>query len=126
LYPRYECGYVDLRRIEATLRQPSTIPPLDSPDAVEVSFPDEAGNITVSAPVGSFEPGASVMIVNNTNGIVTSGFVLGDGSFSFELKATIHDEIEIRIIDSSEREVVIQKRSFVPRMEASPSEGKAA
>ena len=48
-----------------------------TPDAVEVSFPDEAGNITVSAPVGSFEPGASVMIVNNTNGIVTSGIVLG-------------------------------------------------
>ena len=83
-----------------------------TPDAVEVSFPDEAGNITVSAPVGSFESGASVMIVNNTNGIVTSGFVLGDGSFSFELKATIHDEIEIRIIDSSEREVVIQKTEF--------------
>ena len=37
---------------------------------------------------------------------------MGDGSFELQFKATIHDEIEIRIIDSSEREVVIQKTEF--------------
>jgi YD repeat-containing protein len=66
----------------------------------------------VEAPPGSFEPGASVLILNNTNGIVLSGVVHPDGGFSFQIRAAITDELQIRIVDSADREVVIEKTEY--------------
>ncbi len=82
------------------------------PDAVSLSFPDGSGDITVEAPAGSFESGASILIINVTNGIVTSGTIQSDGSFSIKIRAAITDEIQIRIRDSSDRETVIDKTEF--------------
>ncbi|MGH9462307.1 MAG: Ig-like domain-containing protein, partial [Vicinamibacteria bacterium] len=82
------------------------------PDAVTVSFPDDEGNVLVEAPPGSFESGASVLILNNTNGIVVSGVVNPDGGFSFQIRAAITDELQIRIVDSADREVVIEKTEY--------------
>jgi hypothetical protein len=84
-----------------------------NPDAVEVSFPDGNGEVTVSAPAGSFESGASVLIVNGSQSIVVSGVVDSDGSFSFILRAAISDELQIRILDSSGRALVIEKTEYV-------------
>jgi hypothetical protein len=86
-------------------------PPFD-PDAVTVTFPDATGQVTVSSPAGSFESGASVLIINNTSGIVVSGVVNPDGGFSFTIKAAITDELQIRIVDSADRELVIDKTEY--------------
>ncbi len=83
-----------------------------NPDAVRVSFPDASGEVRVEAPPGSFEPGASVLILNNTNGIVTSGEIAPDGSLSLSIRAATTDEIQIRITDSSDRLVVIEKTEY--------------
>ena len=84
-----------------------------APDAITVSFPDGDGQVTVSAAPGSFESGASVLIINNTQAIVASGIVLSDGSFSFNIQAAITDEIQIRVVDSADREVVIEKTEYI-------------
>jgi hypothetical protein len=88
-----------------------SIPELN-PDALTVSFPDANGFVTVSAPEFSFEGNAAVTIVNLSNGIVVTGNVNGDGSLLFQLRASITDELQIRVLDSSDREVVIEKTEF--------------
>ena len=81
-------------------------------DAVTVSFPDQDGLVTVEAPRGSFESGASVTLINQTKAVVVSGSVSGDGSFSFTIVAAVTDVLQIRIVDSSDREVVIDKTEY--------------
>ena len=88
-----------------------SIPDLN-PDALTVSFPDADGMVTVQAPAFSFEPDAAVTILNVTNGIVVTGNVASDGSLFFELRAAITDELQIRVLDSSDREIVIDKTEF--------------
>ncbi|MGI0149644.1 MAG: Ig-like domain-containing protein, partial [Thermoplasmata archaeon] len=88
-----------------------SIPELN-PDALTESFPDGNGVVTVEAPEFSFEANAAVTIVNLTNGIVVTGNVNPDGSFLFQIQASITDELQIRILDSSNREVVIEKTEF--------------
>jgi hypothetical protein len=88
-----------------------SIPELN-PDALQVSFPDENGFVTVSAPEFSFEGNAAVTIVNLTNGIVVTGNVDPEGSLSFSIRASITDELQIRVLDSSDREIVIEKTEF--------------
>ncbi len=83
-----------------------------NPDAVTVSFPDQDGLVTVEAPPGSFESGASVTLINQTKAVVVSGSVSGDGSFSFTIVAAVTDVLQIRIVDSSDREVVIDKTEY--------------
>jgi len=82
------------------------------PDAVKVSFPDADGNVTVSAEAGSFEAGASITIVNVTNGVVVSSEVSFDGGFEIALRASFTDELQIRILDAAGREVVIDKTEY--------------
>ncbi|HEY7818178.1 MAG TPA: hypothetical protein VIG29_08170, partial [Vicinamibacteria bacterium] len=82
------------------------------PGAVQVSFPDEEGNVTVSAEAGSFEPGASLTIVNVTNGMVVTGDVAPDGGFEITLRASVSDELQIRILDGAGREIVIEKTEY--------------
>src|SRR5262249_37146979 len=55
-------------------------PPNFNPNAITFSFPDANGNIHVSAPAGSFQPGTRVLIVDQTNGLVLSLTALNDGS----------------------------------------------
>ncbi|HXV61489.1 MAG TPA: Ig-like domain-containing protein, partial [Vicinamibacteria bacterium] len=83
-----------------------------NPDTLTVSFPDADGFVTIEAPAFSFEPGSSVTIVNLTNGIVVTGNVGPDGSLFFAIQASITDELEIRILDASNREIVIHKTEF--------------
>ena len=84
-----------------------------NPDAIVVTTPDaDTRVVQVTAPTGSFEPGADVTIINNTAGIVVSGNVASDGSLFFEIRAEITDELQIRILDGSGREVVIDKTEY--------------
>ncbi|MGH9392249.1 MAG: Ig-like domain-containing protein, partial [Vicinamibacteria bacterium] len=82
------------------------------PGAVQVSFPDAEGDVTVRAAAGSFEAGASITIVNVTNGIVVSSEVSFDGGFEVSLRASFTDELQIRILDSAGREVVLSKTEY--------------
>ncbi|HSF18160.1 MAG TPA: Ig-like domain-containing protein [Vicinamibacteria bacterium] len=83
-----------------------------NPDALTVSFPDADGFVTIAAPAFSFEPGSSVTTVNLTNGVVVTGNVDTDGSLFFAILASITDELQIRILDSSNHEIVIHKTEF--------------
>ena len=76
-----------------------------------ITFPDDSGQVLVQGVPGAFEPGASVLVVNNTNGIVVTGTVSADG-FELQIRAAISDELQIRILDSSDRELVIDKTEF--------------
>ncbi len=79
---------------------------------VSVSFPNPNGEVEVRAPPGAFEPFASVLLLNDTTGIVTSGEVDPEGGFVFFIRAAISDSLQIRILDSSGREIVIEKTEF--------------
>jgi hypothetical protein len=80
---------------------------------VKVSFPDAQGIATVTAPAGVFEPASFVTVQNVTTGIVVTGDVENDGSFSIPVRAAITDELHIRVLSSDEREVVIEKTEYV-------------
>ena len=88
------------------------LPPPFDPDSVDVTFPDATGQVTVSASPGSFEGLATIFIINDTSGVVVSGVVNPDGGFSFQIKAAITDALQIRILDSADREVVIEKTEY--------------
>jgi hypothetical protein len=81
-------------------------------DAIAVTYPDADGLVSVSAPSGSFEGGAFVVIVNLGNGVVVSGDVLPDGGFSFSIRASIRDELQIRVVDAAGREATISKTEY--------------
>ena len=87
------------------------IPELN-PDALAVSFPDSDGFVTIQAPVFSFEANAAVTILNVTNANVVTGNVASDGSMFFQIRAAITDELQIRIIDASDRELVFDKTEY--------------
>jgi hypothetical protein len=82
------------------------------PGAIQVTFPDAEGNVTVSAPPGSFESGASITVINRTNGVVAEGEVGPDGGFEIRIRASVTDELQLRILDAAGREVVIEKTEY--------------
>ena len=88
-----------------------SIPELN-PDALTVGFPDSDGFVTIEAPVFSFEANAAVTILNVTNANVVTGNVASDGSMFFQIRAVITDELQIRIIDASDRELVFDKTEY--------------
>ncbi len=67
------------------------------------SFQDAGGNVQISAPEGSFEPGTIIVIVDQSNGAVLSMTVGNDGSVTGWIPATTSDLMVITVTDPASR-----------------------
>ncbi len=74
-------------------------PPTYNTNALVFAMPDSNGNVAISAPAGSFPPGSTFLIVDQTNGVVYSLTVLNDGSVTGQMPATINDVMQVTLTD---------------------------
>jgi RHS repeat-associated protein len=72
-------------------------PPSFNTSALVFAMPDQNGNSTVSAPPNSFPSGTTILIVDQTNGVVLSLTVANDGSVTGRMPATIDDVLAVTI-----------------------------
>ncbi len=73
--------------------------PAYNTNALVFAMPDTNGNVAISAPAGSFPAGSTILIVDQTNGVVYSLTVLNDGSVTGQLPATINDILQVTLTD---------------------------
>src|SRR5882724_11588047 len=66
-------------------------------NALVFAMPDQNGNVQVSAPANSFPPGTTILIVDETNGVVISLTVANDGSVTGQFPASIDDVLAVTI-----------------------------
>jgi hypothetical protein len=83
------------------------------PNAIIFSFPDQNGNIHVSAPAGSLPPGTRVLIIDQGNAIVLSLTVLNDGSLSGDFQGTINDVLQVTVTDPNGASTSFTRSQFV-------------
>ena len=76
-------------------------PPTYNTNALVFAMPDSNGNVAISAPAGSFPAGSTILIVDQTNGVVYSLTVLNDGSVTGSMPATINDIMQVTLTDPS-------------------------
>ena len=88
-------------------------PPNFNPGALVFSMPDQNGNVQVSAPPGSFPPGSTILIVDQTNGVVLSLTVSNDGSVSGQFPATIDDVLSVIITAPDKTTATFTRSTFV-------------
>src|SRR5258706_9417227 len=88
-------------------------PPNFNTDALVFGMPDQNGNVSISAPPNSFPPGTTILIVDQTNGVVLSLTVANDGSVSGQVTATINDLLVITITDPAGNKTTITRSQFV-------------
>ncbi|MFZ1010564.1 MAG: Ig-like domain-containing protein [Candidatus Sulfotelmatobacter sp.] len=74
-------------------------PPTYNTNALVFAMPDSNGNVAISAPAGSVPAGSTILIVDQTNGVVYSLTVFNDGSVTGEMPATINDLLQITFTD---------------------------
>ena len=70
-------------------------------NALVFAMPDSNGNVAISAPAGSFPAGSTILIVDQTNGVVYSLTVFNDGSVTGSMPATINDILQVTLTDPS-------------------------
>jgi hypothetical protein len=83
------------------------------PNAIIFSFPDQNGNIHVSAPAGSLPPGTQVQIIDQTSGLVLSLTALNDGSVSGDFPGTINDVLQVTVTDPNGANASFTRSQFV-------------
>jgi hypothetical protein len=83
------------------------------PNAITFSFPDDNGNIQVSAPAGSLKPGTTVMIVDLGNGTVLSLTAFNDGSVSGNFQGTTNDVLQVTVTDPNGSTTTFTRSQFV-------------
>jgi hypothetical protein len=96
-----------------TFTTQSITPPNFDPNALVFAMPDQSGNVAVTAPANSFPPGATVLIVDQTNGVVLSLTVANDGSVSGQMPATIDDILSITITAPDKTTATLTISKFV-------------
>jgi pimeloyl-ACP methyl ester carboxylesterase len=69
------------------------------PGALKAGMPDADGYVTVRGGVGLTYGGATVLIINNTKGIVLTVIANADGSFEGRIRADISDEVVVQVKD---------------------------
>jgi Bacterial Ig-like domain/Metallo-peptidase family M12B Reprolysin-like/IPT/TIG domain len=97
----------------ATFTTKAITPPNFNPDALVFSMPDQNGNVQVSAPAGSFPSGSTILIVDQTNGVVLSLTVFNDGSVSGQFPATIDDVLSVTITAPDKTTTSFTRSQFV-------------
>jgi len=95
----------------STFHTKDVVPPETDPDLITVVIP-ENGYSKIIGQAGSVEPGATVIIINDETGETVTVSGSTDGSFDTQIKASIGDKIIIKIIDSSDNEIVIDPGPF--------------
>jgi hypothetical protein len=88
-------------------------PPNFNTDALVFAMPDQNGNVQVSAPASSFPAGSTILIVDQTNGIVLSLTAFNDGSVSGQLPATIDDVLSVTITAPDKTTATFTRSQFV-------------
>jgi sugar lactone lactonase YvrE len=93
----------------------TTNPPPPPPAAgnLSVSFPDENGNVTVTATQGTAAPDNLVVVLNTDSGALASATVRGDGSFQAMLYAVLGDELLVIIKDKQGGQSVVSAGAYV-------------
>ncbi|MEW6684157.1 MAG: Ig-like domain-containing protein [Nitrospirota bacterium] len=81
-------------------------PPRPAAGRMNVSFPDDAGMITVTATQGTVDPVYPVVLLNLATGETTSVTVLADGSFTARIFGSIGDELQLLIRDADGNQTV--------------------
>ncbi|HVI06841.1 MAG TPA: Ig-like domain-containing protein [Candidatus Binatia bacterium] len=79
----------------------SVTAPTYSLTSLSFAMPDSNGNVAVTAPAGSFPAGSTILIVDQTNGVVYSLTVFNDGSVTGSMPATISDILQVTLTDPS-------------------------
>jgi hypothetical protein len=83
------------------------------PNAITFAFPDQNGNIHVSAPAGSLPPGTKVLIIDQGNAVVVSFTAFNDGSISGDFPGTINDVLQITVTDPNGATISFTRSQFV-------------
>jgi RHS repeat-associated protein len=82
-------------------------------NALVFAMPDSNGNVAISAPAGSFPAGSTILIVDQTNGVVYSLTVYNDGSVTGSMPATISDVLQVTLTDPSGNVSTLTTSQFV-------------
>ena len=77
------------------------VAPTYNTNALVFAMPDSNGNVAISAPANSFPAGSTILIVDQTNGVVYSLTVFNDGSVTGQMPATISDILQVTLTDPS-------------------------
>jgi hypothetical protein len=88
-------------------------PPAYNTNALVFSMPDSNGNVQITAPANSFPPGSTILIVDQTNGVVFSLTVFNDGSVTGQMPATINDIMQVTLTDPSGNATTFTISQFV-------------
>ena len=91
----------------------SITPPAYNTNALVFAMPDQNGNVAISAPPGSFPAGSTILIVDETNGVVESLTVFNDGSVTGQMPATINDTLQVTLTDPSGNKTTFTISQFV-------------
>lgn len=83
------------------------------PNAITFAFPDQNGNIHVSAPAGSLPPGTKVLIIDQSNAVVLSLTAFNDGSLSGDFPGTINDVLQVTVTDPNGASASFTRSQFV-------------
>jgi len=88
-------------------------PPAFNPNALVFGMPDQNGNVQVTAPAGSFPPATTILIVDQTNGVVLSLTAFNDGSVTGQMPATINDTLVVTITAPDKTTATLTISQFV-------------
>jgi len=104
-------GLTSVPTVSFTTR--AVTPPNFNTDALVFGMPDQNGNVAISAPANSFPPGTTILIVDQTNGVVLSLTVFNDGSVSGRMPATIDDILAVTITAPDKTTATFTRNQFV-------------
>jgi hypothetical protein len=96
-----------------TFTTAAIVAPTYNMNALVFAMPDSNGNVAISAAAGSFPAGSTILIVDQTNGVVYSLTVFNDGSVTGSMPATINDLLQITFTDPSGNVTSFTRSQFV-------------
>ncbi len=93
--------------VRSTFTTRRTVPPPRPPAAqMSVSFPNDQGLVTITATQGTVDPTHTVVLLNLDTGETVKVTVLPDGSFTARIAATLGDQLQLLIRDSSGNQTI--------------------
>jgi PKD domain/Bacterial Ig-like domain len=96
-----------------TFTTQANTPPNFNTNALVFGMPDQNGNTQISAPANSFPPGTTILIVDQTNGVVLSLTVANDGSVTGQMPATIDDVLAVTVTSPDKTTATFTRSQFV-------------
>ena len=95
-----------------TFTTQSITPPTFDPNSLVFSMPDQNGDVAISAAPGSLPPGTTILIVDQTNGVVLSLTAGNDGSVSGKMPASIDDVMAITFTTPDKTTLTVTRSQF--------------